>query len=130
METARLVVTLHRQVSKSSVESTQRRVLLHAPVELLSGGKKKAVRVGVSAIFLSQRERANGGFIELGAGGLLGCEEKDARGLGEQFGDGLGLHEFAWLVEMIINNRLGINTHAVVDGGEEFHRMHGIFHRS
>ena len=38
--------------------------------------------------------------------------------LGEELGDSLGFNQFARLIEVIVNNRLGIDTEGVINRGQ------------
>ena len=37
----------------------------------------------------------------------------------------LGLHQLSWLVEVVVNNRLGVDAEAVVHRREQLGGMHG-----
>ena len=41
----------------------------------------------------------------------------------------LGLHKLAGLIEVIVYDGFGIDTESVVNGSEEFARMHGVYQR-
>src|SRR4051794_14220864 len=41
--------------------------------------------------------------------------------------DGLRLHQLAGLVEVVVDDRFGVDAEGVVDGGEDFHRVDGVF---
>ena len=46
---------------------------------------------------------------------------------GKQLCDSLGFDEFAGLLEVIVNDRFGIDAKRMVKAGEQFHGMNGIF---
>ena len=49
-------------------------------------------------------------------GQVRGLAKKNFReSLGEQFRGGLSLHEFAGLVEVIVNDGLGVDTEGMID---------------
>ena len=50
--------------------------------------------------------------------------EKGSKGfLGEQFRDRLGLYQLAGLVEVVVDQGLGIDAERMINGGEKFARM-------
>ena len=54
----------------------------------------------------------------------------ECRSLGEEFGDRFGFDELAGLVEVIHDHGGGVDAEGVVDGGEEFAGVDGVFNRS
>ena len=48
--------------------------------------------------------------------------------LREELRHGLGLHEFAGLVEVVHHDGLRVDAEAVINRGEEFRRVDGVFH--
>ncbi len=46
--------------------------------------------------------------------------------LGEKLLDRLRFHQFARLVEMVVDDRLGLDAHAVIDRSEHLAGVHGI----
>ncbi len=48
---------------------------------------------------------------------------------GVQGGQGVGLHQLARLIEVIVDDGLRIDAEAMIDRGQQFDGMHGIFQR-
>ena len=48
---------------------------------------------------------------------------------GKQTGNGLSLNQFPWLIQMIVDDALGINSETMINRRKKLTRMNGIFHR-
>ena len=49
--------------------------------------------------------------------------------LGEQLGDRLGFDQLAWLVEVVVDDRLRVDAERVVNRRQQFARVYRIFDR-
>ena len=73
-------------------------------------------------------------FIIKKAGGVLPPAETQCRlakllALGKQLGDRLGFDQLAWLVEVVVDDRLRVDAERVVNRRQQFARVYRIFDR-
>jgi hypothetical protein len=57
-------------------------------------------------------------------------QSQDSRALSKEARHSLGFDQLARLLEMVVNNRVGVDAERMINAGEKFHRVNGIFRRA